>query len=52
MARVLIQRFCAFGLPNQIHLDNDSEFINQLRKELFQVLKILHNNTLPYIQDP
>ena len=48
MARVLIQRFCAFGLPNQIHLDNDSEFINQLRK----VLKILHNNTLPYIQDP
>jgi len=30
-ARVIIHKhFSVFGLPNQIHLDNGGEFVNQL----------------------
>ena len=49
VARVLIcEHFSVFGLPNQIHLDNDQEFLKQLWKEFFQELKILHTKTPPY----
>ena len=49
VARVLIhQHFSVFRLLNQIHWDNGGEFINQLWKELFQDLKILHTRTPPY----
>ena len=39
-----------FSLPNQIHSNNDKEFINQLWKELFQELKILHTYQYTTIQ--
>ena len=48
MARVLIrEHFSVFSLPNQIHSDNGSEFVNKLWAELFSELKILHTRTLP-----
>ena len=48
VARVLIQEhFSVFGLPDQIHNANGREIMNQLQKELFQELKILHTKTPP-----
>ena len=49
MTRVLIrEHFIVFGLPNQIHSDIHGEFVNQLWKDLFQEVKILHTKTPPY----
>ena len=49
VARVLIrEHFSVFGLPNQIHSDNGTEFVNKLGIELFSKLKILHTKTPPY----
>jgi hypothetical protein len=48
VARVLIQEhFSVFGIPDQIHYANGREIMNQLQKELFQELKILHTKTPP-----
>ena len=52
VARVLIHEyFSVFGLPNQIHSDNGTEFVNKLWAELFSELKILHTRT-PLITPP
>ena len=52
VARVLIcEYFIVFGLPNQIHSDNGTEFVNKLWAELFCELKILHTRT-PLITPP
>ena len=40
--------FSVFGLPNQIHSDNEAEFVNKLWTELCSELKILHTRTPPY----
>ena len=49
VARVLIcEHFSVFGLPNQIHSDNRTEFVNKLWIILFSELKILHTRTPPY----
>ena len=49
VARVLIrEHFSVFGLPNQIHSDNEAEFVNKLWTELCSELKILHTRTPPY----
>ena len=38
VARVLIhEHFSVFGLPNQIHSDNEAEFVNKLWTELLGV---------------
>jgi len=49
VARVLIrEHFSVFGLPNQIHSNNGTEFVYKLWIELFCELKILHTRTPPY----
>ena len=46
VARVLIrEHFSVFSLPNQIHSNNEAEFVNKLWTELFSELKILHTRT-------
>ena len=52
VARVLIlEHFSVFGLPNQIHSNNRTVFVNKLWAELFSELKILHTRT-PLITPP
>ena len=44
---LMIQWFCRFGTPIQIHSDNGKEFVNKLSKELFKLLGIKHTTTTP-----
>ena len=44
---LMIQWFCRFGTPIQIHSDNGKEFVNKLSKELFTLLGIKHTTTTP-----
>ena len=44
---LMIQWFCRFGTPIQIHSDNGKEFVNNLSKELFRLLGIKHTTTTP-----
>ena len=49
MTKVLVdQHFNIYGLPDQLHLDNGREFVNNLWKELFSEFKIQHTTTPPY----
>ena len=49
MAKVLMdQHFNVYGLPDQLHLDNGKEFVNNLCRELFSEFKIQHSTTPPY----
>ena len=49
VAKVLMdQNFKVYGLPDQLHLDNGKEFVNNLWRELFSELKIQHTTTPPY----
>ena len=49
VAKVLVdQHFNIYGLPDQLHLDNGGEFVNNLWKELFSEFKIQHTTTPPY----
>ena len=48
VAKVLVdQHFNVYGLPDQLHSDN-SEFVNNLWKELCSEFKIQHANAPPY----
>ena len=48
-ARVLLQKHIPLHrLPQQIHSDNELEFVNNLWKELMSELKLLHTLTPPY----
>ena len=42
------QHFNIYGLPDQLHLDNSKEFVNNLLRELFSEFKIQHTTTPPY----
>ena len=42
------QHFNFIGLPDQLHLDNVREFVNNLGRELFSEFKIQHTTTPPY----
>ena len=44
---LMVQWFCRFGTPIQIHSDNGKEFVNKLSKELFNLLGIKHTTTTP-----
>jgi hypothetical protein len=44
---LMVQWFCRFGTPVQIHSDNGKEFVNKLSKELFTLLGIKHTTTTP-----
>ena len=44
---LMVQWFCRFGTPIQIHSDNGKEFVNKLSKELFKLLGIKHTTTTP-----
>ena len=44
---LMIQWFCRFGTPVQIHSDNGKEFVNKLSNELFNLLGIKHTTTTP-----
>ena len=49
VAKVLMdQHFNIYGLPDQLHLDNGREFVNNLWKELFSEFKIQHTTMPPY----
>ena len=49
MAKVLIdQHFIIYGLPDQLHSENDKEFVNNLWRDLFSEFKIQHTTTPPY----
>jgi len=44
---IFVHWICRFGSPIQIHLDNRTEFVNKLNKELFKLLDIKHSTTPP-----
>ena len=49
VAKVLVgHHFNVYRLPDQLHLDNGREFVNNLGKELFSEFKIQHTTTPPY----
>ena len=49
MAKVLIDQFFnVYGLPDQLHLDNSREFVNNLWRELFSEFKLQHTTTPLY----
>ena len=49
MAKLLMdQHFNIYGLPDQLHLDNGREYVNNLWRELFSEFKIQHTTTLQY----
>ena len=45
--QLMINWFCRYGTPIQIHSDNGKEFVNNLAKELFTLLDIKHTTTTP-----
>ena len=53
MAKVLMDHhFKVYGLPDQLHLDNGREFVNNLWRELFSEFKIQHTTTPRIIRPP
>ena len=44
------QHLSMYGLPDQLHSDNEKEFVNNLWRELFSEFKIHHTTTPPYNQ--
>ena len=49
MAKGLVDHhFNVYGLPNQLHLDNGREFVNNLWRDLISEFKIQHTNTPLY----
>ena len=49
LAKVLMDKhFNIYGLPDQLHSNNDKEFVNNLWRELFTEFKIQHITTPPY----
>ena len=53
VAKVLMDHhFKVYRLPDQLHSDNEKEFVNNFWRELFSEFKIQHTTTLLYNRPP